>query len=111
MSVVVQENQGRGRPTIFTKEVVSRLVKLERDGLNYEEIAKELKIKPNTIRGFIGRHRDELNIARKGHRGFEADWYGAVPFGHWTICKRWGSKAFTLAVGEAVRRGCHVSIK
>lgn len=109
--VLTTESQGRGRPTVFTRDVVRKILHFYEDGMTYEKMGEIVNIHPKTIRAFVSRNREHLQMEKRCNVGFEKDWYGHVPLGHWTICKPWGSKAYTQAVGQAIRRGCDVSIK
>lgn len=108
MSVTVKETQGRGRPTVFTQEVVNKIKVFVAEGMTYEKMGEVVGIHPKTIRAFVSRNRDSLNIDRRGHRGFDKEWYGFVPLGHWTVCKPWGSEAFYRVLRRANRLGVGV---
>lgn len=109
MSVTTKENQGRGRPTLFTDEMVRKIIHLERQEMSYAKMSEIIHLHPNTIRTFVSRNREKLNIERRGYRGFDREWYGYVPRGHWMMCKPWGSKRFYEALRKAIRRGQPVS--
>ena len=114
MSVTVQETQGRGRPTLFTEAIVRKLIHFERLEMPYSKMTETLNelfgvnIHPNTLRTFVSRNREKLNIERRGYRGFEKEWYGAVPRGHWSICKPWGSEQFYGVLRRSIRLGVGV---
>ena len=108
MSVTVMETQGRGRPTLFSHEIVHKVKLFESQAMSYEDMAKILNIHPNTIRVFVSRNREKLGIERRGYKGFDREWYGNVPRGHWSICKPWGSERFYGVLRRAIRLGVGV---
>jgi hypothetical protein len=108
--VVTTESQGRGRPTVFTRDVVRQIRHFYAEGMTYEKMGEIVNIHPKTIRAFVSRNREHLQMEKRCNVGFEKDWYGYVPLGHWTICKPWGSKRYYDELREAARSGRDVAI-
>ena len=112
---VFQGMADRGRPSLFTPDAIAKLRKLYCAGLTYDQMGEELGMKSSTVRQFVRVNLTRLGLTKRTERRhnpktFEKEWYGLVPRGHWTICKPWGSKGYTRAVGQAIRNGCDVSI-
>lgn len=97
---------------VWTQEQVDDLIKLYREGLTFEEISLKIgithastKAKLTALRqsGVDLPYRDPKVLAKKrletiakGGKPpseFDREYQGAVPFGHWTITKPWGSHA------------------
>jgi hypothetical protein len=108
VSVTVKETQGRGRPTLFSQEIVKQVIQFERQEMSYSDMSKILNIHPNTIRVFVSRNRDKLGIERRGYRGFDREWHGVIPRGHWAVCKPWGSERFYGVLRRSLRLGVGV---
>lgn len=87
-----------------TTEIGAVVGKSRNSIANYVRInQKTLGIKPRPKSFYTG----DLNNQRKKH--FDAEWSGAVTFGHWSITKPWGwSQGFTEALREAIRAGVEV---
>ena len=71
------------------------------NGDTVSDIANKLNKKRSAVAQYAHRNREKLGL---GHRQvvvqakrnqpvpFEKQWYGSVPFGHWTITKAWSRK-------------------
>jgi len=107
--------RNRGRPSDWTPERVAKLRKLYCSGLTYPEIGEELGVNGSTVRCFVRYNLKALGLTprrekRHNPKTFESEWYGAVPRGHWSICKPWGSKRYYRELREAARDGREVRI-
>lgn len=99
----------------WTFEQVDLLVTLARQGVTFKAISQEIKKKPSTVRRFVDLNRELLELERRiihteavprpKHLSFEKAWYGSVPRGHFSICKRWGSESFYRKLKAADRAG------
>lgn len=84
--------------TTWTDEQVQTLVTMWTQGATKRQIANKLDKSVNAIKMYLERHRNELGLKRKcdinqrpksQRPQFDREWYGAVPFGHWSITKPW----------------------
>ena len=81
-------------------EEIDTLVTMWHQGETTADIAKKLNRKRSSILQYAHRNRDKLGLGRRQvvvkakpkNLSFEQQWYGSVPFGHWTITKAWGKK-------------------
>ena len=67
-------------------------------GKTVREIAEKLNRTPSSVKGYICRNRETLNLKsrinstgrpRSNNPKFDKEWYGCVPCRHWTITKPW----------------------
>ena len=77
--------------------------RLWKAGHKCKDIAKALGKSTPSIRNYASRHRERLGLeVRDGNEWknwrviknpteLDREWLGAVPFGHWTITKPWGT--------------------
>lgn len=91
----------------WSEEEVQTLITLWNQDVVVPDIADALKKTDSAIRSFITRNRDWLGIEQRPanfkrpkrkapeerHRltGIDKEWLGCVPFGHWTVTKRWSN--------------------
>lgn len=84
----------------WDKETIDTVVSMWGDGASAPEIAEVIGKEPVRVRMFISRNRQRYDLERRDNKGshvvskahiaaFEREWYGSVPFGHWTITKPW----------------------
>ena len=84
----------------WKQEEIETLVAMWHQGETAADIAKKLNRKRSSILQYAHRNREKLGLghrqvvakARPKNLSFEQQWYGSVPFGHWTITKAWGKK-------------------
>ena len=85
----------------WTETELNELKNMWNKGKTIREIAEKLKRTPNSVKMCMYRHKEMLNLINK-HKGgrprkqdkpvskFEKQYYGSVPYLHWTITKSWG---------------------
>ena len=84
----------------WKQEEIDTLVTMWHQGETAADIARKLNRKRSSILQYAHRNRAKLGLghrqvvakARPKNLSFEQQWYGSVPFGHWTITKAWGKK-------------------
>ena len=84
----------------WKQEEIDILVTMWHQGETAADIANKLNRKRSSILQYAHRNREKLGLghrqvvakARPKNLSFEQQWYGSVPFGHWTITKAWGKK-------------------
>jgi len=81
---------------------IDTLVELHNSGVSVITIAKELNKSHSSVKMYLQRHKHELGLkpridfnapAKSCRPQWDKEWYGRVPFGHWTITKPWGKAA------------------
>ena len=77
---------------------ISTLRQLRRKGVPMDDIAAKLNRKTHCVADWLRRYADEycIPICRRppiDKAQFEKDWYGPVPYLHWTITKPWKDAA------------------
>lgn len=80
--------------TTWPTEDINKLRSLKRQGAPMTDISKELGRSRQAISSFCRRYAETYNIPfdrrKANHKtDFEREWYGSVPFGHWSITKAW----------------------
>ena len=86
--------------TTWPDEDITILRKMLAEGKPSHEIGAVLGRKPSAVRRFVNYNKDRLRLVKPMIQGrgrfnqsqFDKDWYGVVPFGHWSITKPWGTK-------------------
>jgi len=77
---------------------IDKLVELRNSGVSMPKIAEELGKTHNAVKMYVQRNGKALGLrpaldfkkpAKAQCRGFDKQWQGSVPFGHWTITKPW----------------------
>jgi len=84
----------------WKQEEIETLVTMWHQGETAADIAIKLNRKRSSILQYAHRNRAKLGLerrmpvvkAKRKNLSFEQQWYGSVPFGHWTITKAWGKK-------------------
>ena len=82
----------------YSDDDISTLIEMWKDGYTASVIAEELDKSTQSVRQFLYRNRQRYGFEKRQsgnpfvQTAFDKQWYGAVPFGHWTITKPW-SKA------------------
>jgi hypothetical protein len=91
-----------GKQLKWTEDQQQLLVKLWQDDVHADQIGKALGINGTTVRTYVKRNRERLGLTpRKNHwekgiprsqyaTGFDRQWHGVIPCGHWMITKKWG---------------------
>lgn len=82
----------------WTPEQIETFVTMWKEGYYTKDIAKELGKTHASVKMFSQRHRETLGLEqrldvtkrpRSRRAGFDREWYGPVPFGHWALTKPW----------------------
>lgn len=78
----------------WSDEEIDTLRRLRRQGVTMQKISEELGKKPHCIFDWLRRYAHEYNIPTKekprvNMKKFNKEWYGAVPYLHWSITKPW----------------------
>ena len=77
---------------------IETLVELRNSGVPMRKIAEQIGKTHNAVKMYVQRHGKDLGLrsaiefksrAKSQCPEFDRKWYGAVPFGHWTITKPW----------------------
>ena len=88
----------------WTEKDVNTLVKMWKEGVSSNKIAAYLKRRPSAITQYVCRHREKLGLEKRANAfggrprqgGFEKQWHGVVPLGHWMITKPWGKHSIPM---------------
>ena len=87
---------------LWTEEEKELLVKLWRLKYTAKYIGDRLNRKPQAIRQFVSRNKEELGLRNRDFKNwknvkdklkperFDEEWHGIIPRGHWMITKPWG---------------------
>jgi hypothetical protein len=82
----------------WSQEDIATLRKMWNEGHSSHAIADAVNRNSSTIRQYVTKNRDWLGLEPRTRYGvlpykntseFDKQWYGSVPFGHWTITKPW----------------------
>jgi len=82
----------------WSKDEQRLLVELWNEDLSTKKIAEGLGKSFSSVKMYIQRHRKELGLDRRlvkkarassGRPEFDKEWYGSVPYLHWSITKAW----------------------
>ena len=80
----------------YTKKDIKTMQKMWAEGKTAVEIGEALRKTEYSVRQFMHRNREKYGFEKKQpgrpfcRAKFEKQWYGGVPFGHWSITKPWG---------------------
>ena len=85
----------------WSEEDLKKLRSMVARGETSVTIAEAVGRTPSTVRQYIRNNAKKLNLVLPKLRGrgfknmgdFDRQWYGSVPFGHWTITKAWSKSA------------------
>jgi hypothetical protein len=81
-------------------EEIKVLRKMWKDGHSSMAIGDVLGKKPSSVRQYVKNNREDLGLSPrkrtdvmpyKNVSEFDKQWYGSVPFCHWSITKPWGT--------------------
>ena len=84
----------------WTEEQICTLRRMVAQGATSKQISEAIGKKPAAVRKVIGKRKDDLELTLPPIRGrnptprptttdFEKQWYGSVPYLHWSITKPW----------------------
>lgn len=79
----------------WTDDDVNTFVTMHEDGATIQQIADSIGTSRNAVKMFAQRHRQRLGLSSRIDRkqppksAIDKQWLGCVPFGHWTITKKW----------------------
>ena len=87
------------RPTWNEQDLLT-LRRMLADKKTSVEIGEAVNRNPTTVRQFIRNNAEKLSLDvpmiqgryRYNPKEFDKQWYGCVPFGHWTITKPWSKR-------------------
>jgi len=81
---------------------IKQLCELWNEGLSVQQVADHMGRTYGSIKMFLGKYRDELGLEKRQGKKcgkklstrpeFDKEWYGSVPYLHWSITKSWGCK-------------------
>ena len=84
--------------TTWDQKDIDKLIDLYNSGVPVAKIAEELDRSHSSVKMYVQRHKQALGLiprinfkepAKSYRPQFDREWYGSVPFGHWTITKPW----------------------
>ena len=79
----------------YSQEDINTVVEMWQEGKTAVEIGDKIGKSKYSVRQFMHRNRDKYGFERKQpgrpfcRVKFEKQWYGSVPFGHWSITQSW----------------------
>lgn len=81
----------------WSDEEISIVRRLRRQGAQITDIGEAIGRKPHCVSDWLRRYAKDYNIPAKEKprvnlAQFEREWYGSVPYLHWTITKPWSVK-------------------
>ena len=91
------DREERNTKKLWTPEREERLVELWQQDVTAEAIGIELGVTKRSVQRHVAKYRDRLGLlprhgrfqAGRPQKQFDKEWYGSVPYGHWSITKPW----------------------
>jgi hypothetical protein len=78
------------------QQTIDTIRKMRSRDATLQEIADAVDMTRHAVAHFVKRHGHTygIEVAVKARRngGFDKEWHGVIPLGHWSITKPWGKK-------------------
>jgi len=84
--------------TAWTEQSIETFKSMYLNGASIKTIAETLNTTHSAVKMYAQRHRSELGLSKRIKKHdrpkspIDKEWYGSVPYLHWTITKAWSKR-------------------